>query len=325
MNKNVTIDLYQQVAQSLGLRLDSQGGGMYGTFGGFHVLISSTVANNPYIVAVDISAHRATGPLTKAECKQYKQEHPQVRSLIQNGSTIVMSLKKLNGLDGLQQGLRDNLSSLVRFLQSEGFSECCQACGSASVDPCYVSGSYAMLCRDCFGRLQQDRTALDAQRRGKHDNMIGGIVGALLGSLLGVVAIILFSRLGYVAAISGVILAVCTLKGYEMLGGKLNTKGIIICCILMLVMTYLGDQLDWAIVAAKEMDVDLFTGFRLIPTLVRYEIIDRTSYVMNLVLLYLFTVGGAVPTILSTIKNRQLENHLYRLAPMDSTVQGPEF
>lgn len=42
-------------------------------------------------------------------------------------------------------------------------------------------------------------------------------MGALLGSLVGVVSIIIFSQLGYVAALSGVIMAVCTLKGYEML------------------------------------------------------------------------------------------------------------
>ena len=60
---------------------------------------------------------------------------------------------------------------------------------------------------------------------------MGGVVGALIGSLLGAASIILLSQLGYVAAISGVIMAVCALKGYELLGGKLTKKGVIISAV----------------------------------------------------------------------------------------------
>lgn len=40
----------------------------------------------------------------------------------------------------------------------------------------------------------------------KKENLVGGVVGALIGSLLGVASIVLLSQLGYVAAISGVIM-----------------------------------------------------------------------------------------------------------------------
>lgn len=325
MKKNHLSDLYYQTAQSLGMRLDAEGGCMYGTFGGFHVVVSPVTTNTPYNMMVAVSAHRATGPLTKDDCKQFKREHPQVKALTQNGTSIVMTLKKLQGLDGLQTGLRDNISTLVRYLQSEGFSECCQACGAPQADPCYISGSYALLCRDCFTHLQQDRTALDTQKKGKHDNVVGGIVGALLGSLIGVAAIIIFSRLGYIAAVSGVILAVCTLKGYELLGGQLSTKGIVISIVLMLLMTWIGDRLDWAIVVMQELDMDFIDAFQVVPDLVRYGVIESFNYIMNLVMLYLFTVLGAAPTIVSTMKNRKLQNKLYRLAPIEQGVEGPEF
>ena len=86
--------------------------------------------------------------------------------------------------------------------------------------------------------------------------MIGGIVGALVGSLLGVACIVILSQLGYVAALSGVVMAVCTLKGYEIGSGKLSKRGIVISVILMLVMTYVGDRLDWAItVSYTHLDV----------------------------------------------------------------------
>ena len=50
------------------------------------------------------------------------------------------------------------------------------------------------------------------------ENVPMGLLGALVGAALGGASIILLSQLGYIASISGVILAFCTLKGYQLLG-----------------------------------------------------------------------------------------------------------
>ena len=42
---------------------------------------------------------------------------------------------------------------------------------------------------------------------GKPENVLAGVVGALLGCLLGVGCIVLLGQLGYVAALSGIVLA----------------------------------------------------------------------------------------------------------------------
>ena len=100
-----------------------------------------------------------------------------------------------------------------------------------------------------------------------------------------------------VAALSGVVMAVCTLKGYEIGSGKLSKRGIVISVILMLVMTYVGDRLDWAIMIARELEVDIATGYRYFPLLLSEDIIDFGSYAANLVLVYAFLLLGAIPTI----------------------------
>ena len=47
------------------------------------------------------------------------------------------------------------------------------------------------------------------------DNIITGAVGAFLGSLIGVACIVIVGQLGYVASVSGLVMGVCALKGYE--------------------------------------------------------------------------------------------------------------
>ena len=163
---------------------------------------------------------------------------------------------------------------------------------------------------------------MQAQLGQRRENPIGGFVGALLGTLIGVVCIILLSQLGYVAAISGVIMAVCALKGYELLGGKLSKKGIVISLILMLVMTFVGDRIDWAIIVSRGLELDLISSFRSISLLMEERIIEPSSYWGNLILLYLFLLLGAIPTIISTLKNAQNQGKIYRLGQSHNISSG---
>ena len=81
----------------------------------------------------------------------------------------------------------------------------------------------------------------------KKENLALGILGAVIGGLIGGASIVLFSQLGMISALSGVILAFCTMKGYELLGGKLDKKAIAVCVIIMLVVPYFADRVGWAI------------------------------------------------------------------------------
>ena len=66
------------------------------------------------------------------------------------------------------------------------------------------------------------------EQKKKRENIAAGIVGAFLGTLLGVVCIVIIDQMGYVASVSGFVMAICALKGYELLGGTLSKKGAVI-------------------------------------------------------------------------------------------------
>ena len=177
----------------------------------------------------------------------------------------------------------------------------------------YVSGFYSQLCPDCAQNVSQNAVLSRQQENVKKESLIGGIVGALLGSLLGVFSIIILSQLGYMAALSGVLMAICTLKGYELLGQKLSTRGIVICCVLMLLMTYFGDRLDWAILISREFAVGIGLAYQSVPLLLSEGVIIASSYWGNLALVYLFVLLGAVPTILNILKNRENAGKIFQL------------
>ncbi len=147
---------------------------------------------------------------------------------------------------------------------------------------------------------------MEQETKTRRENVAAGIVGAFLGTLLGVVCTVVISQMGYVASISGLIMAVGALKGYELLGGKLSKKGAVISSVLILFMTYLAQRISWAVSLMDALNRGPFDCFRAVPDMVDLGVIDGPAYWGNLVLLYLFTLLGAVPTIIGGLRSTEM-------------------
>ena len=148
---------------------------------------------------------------------------------------------------------------------------------------------------------------MEQQVKKREDQVVAGTVGAFLGSLLGVACIIIVGRLGYVSALSGVVMAVCALKGYELLGGGMSCRGAVISGVLILVMTYFADRLDWAFLVSDAYDVGIGMAFQSVGYLLDVGAIEGGAYWGNLIMLYLFTLLGAVPTVIASLRSSKGE------------------
>lgn len=137
----------------------------------------------------------------------------------------------------------------------------------------------------------------------KNEHVLTGVVGAFLGSLIGVACIVLIGQLGYVASLSGVVMAVCSIKGYSLLGGAMSRKGAVISCLLTIIMTYFGNRLDFAVSISRVADVDVFTAFQAMGDLLEEGYINAAAYWGNLIMLYMFTLLGAVPTLIAAFRS----------------------
>lgn len=131
----------------------------------------------------------------------------------------------------------------------------------------------------------------------KQENFAAGLLGAFLGSLLGVGCILLLSRLGYVAAVSGIVMAHCALKGYEKGAGLISKKGAAAAIILVLVMTWLANQFDFALSLSLSYGIPVWDVFLAVPALLLGGSVNSGAFWGNLALLYVFTLLGAVPVL----------------------------
>ena len=141
----------------------------------------------------------------------------------------------------------------------------------------------------------------------KPENIFTGAIGAALGALIGAACIILLGQLNFIASLSGFVLAFCSLKGYELLGGKRSTIGIIICIVLMAITPYFAERASLTIAIIREAGVSFSEYFAEIykdlPELIELSG-ESSAYYTDLALLYVFTAMGAFGTLRDAFKKK---------------------
>ena len=318
MNKKKKVEVYQEAAMSSGLRYDEANDLFHGVRDGFDFIAYHTDENHPFAMVLHTAAKSADGSvLDKKVIKAFEKSSKSIGYLGQKNMDIRVTVQAT--AKNLKEAMNECIMATTSFLRANGYSPCCDLCGqSVETGAQKMGGEYYHMCPDCETKMRSDAALKAQQSSQKKENIVGGIVGALLGSLLGALSILVLSQLGYVAALSGAIMAVCVLKGYEMLGGKLTKKAIVISVIIMILMTYFGDRVDWAIILFRdagggEAGFNIFECYRLVSYALAEDIIDVGSYVANLFLLYLFVALGAVPAIRSKLKEKKEEGIIIRL------------
>ena len=145
------------------------------------------------------------------------------------------------------------------------------------------------------------------------ENVVAGIVGAFLFSLAGAVVYFLLYLVGYVASISGLVGAVCAVKGYALFSKKESKKGIVISAIIAVLVMVLAwyfclayDIYDAYKLAFEAGEIDfsltLVESIRYAPIFLEDPEIASASY-GNLALGLLFCLLGSGSYVFNKIKS----------------------
>ena len=156
-----------------------------------------------------------------------------------------------------------------------------------------------MVCKKCGEQVKTNNNSQD-------ENIFYGCIGALLGSLIGAVVIIVLGQLGFIASAAGLAMAIGTISMYEKFAKGIRKLGIVICIIVMLVMTLLAVNMSISIqlagvVKEQGLDANVITIFRNFFKIVEAGAIDKADYIGELVMVYLFAILGAFGTIKAKI------------------------
>ena len=142
--------------------------------------------------------------------------------------------------------LHECMDEIAEFFTLNGYRNLCFGCaGDVQTSLCQVQGEFQYLCEDCFSRKSEEvggEKAVDAQRK---SNLPLGILGAFLGTIPGVILWVIVAQIGFIAGIVGLVIALGSLKGYELLGKKMSKTGVIVAVIFSAVMLLVAQMIAY--------------------------------------------------------------------------------
>lgn len=120
------------------------------------------------------------------------------------GTDVKIHLKVKNAQDS--QKIYHVVDEMSQNLQTLGFQNCCQTCeNQGMVFPASIKGNKGIFCDTCFNKALQESESSSG-------NFGLGLVGAILGSLIGVAAWIGIYQLNIIAGIAGFLMFYFHLK-----------------------------------------------------------------------------------------------------------------
>lgn len=199
------------------------------------------------------------------------------------------------------------LNKLIDFSIINNLVTGCSSCGeNTEVSPFLLGDTVIPCCKNC--QLEIKNVIGENQNNVKNvsNNIFGGIVGGFIGALLGSIVWILIYQMNYIASIAGLAIAICCIKGYQLLGGKLNISGVVITSIITVIMVYLANHFSLAIDIYSQFksyyEITFFDALRSVPDLLS-EPDHRSEYMKNLLIGYLLTFIGSASYIQKSYKD----------------------
>ena len=277
---------------------------IYGCYKGFYLTIE--MASGQYIVTIMANA---SFDENNVQLSTFLQQQKNLSNKIISAQAYKNSLNMIIKAPALAKNVADTINTLVSpiidYLYNNQYNSGCEHCGNTEDLNCYeVNGRPAYLCENCkndvHSSLQENQEAVLSQK----SNLLSGLIGAFLGSLIGAVLWIAIYRFGYIAGIAGVVTGICAMKGYGLLGGSLDKKGVIGSVVIMIITIYFANKIAWSWEAydvLKEYDYTFSDTFVNL-----YEILTDSdlvfSYFKDLLIGYLLTAVASYRDIINAFR-----------------------
>lgn len=304
----------KKFAAGSGLTVEEKSGIAYGNFGGYFVVIHQDPATPAcHTVLLWVKPGSITPVPGIADfLNQCPDKFKYLRTASYSGTKIIAEFWGTGFKWGSEYTpcVESFLKEITDYCRNNQLISCCEACGGDLGLSLYqIESGEHMLCSSCYANTaDRIRQQVNQEAKKGNGNVIGGIVGALLGALLGVVLWVLIYQLGYISALVGAAMVICALKGYELLGGRLNVLGIVISCVISALMLLFAEQICLAIeiydAFSSQFDITIFDAFASVPAFLEDSEV-LIPVVFELLMGYILMIVGAAGTVHATYKKNR--------------------
>lgn len=272
--------------EQIGMKINQAHQVAYGLINGYKFLVRYSAEHRNYTIMTTI---KPTGEDTLAGYLETKEKGSFINWMVYKDYSVVINVKndKKLGVYDLEAIMKD----IAYYASQNGYVQCCRHCGQEiNVDVCSINGQTDLACPSCFGEYASRQEPV------KQVNLPLGIVGAFVGSLIGVAVWVLIYKLGFIAGITGFVMSVCCFKGYEILGGRMDKKGVWIALVIAVIMLAAAEMVSLGLeiydVYSEYYVMSIFDAMQMVPSfLTEGEIV--ASVVKDLAFGYVFMAAAS--------------------------------
>lgn len=305
------------IASELGLQFDEDSRSIYGTQSGYLLFLQETDVKNQFrlCVSVSLNGNPADSEENELVWDEFKSESlPNLSTLSINQYLVSFVVKGAMRKSKTIEKLQTLITDLVAFLETHHFVQVCAYSGQEGPVGLYQLGDSIFLINEESYQLLKSNLQIEVDSyQNQKENVLLGAVGALLGALIGGAVALFIARLGYVAMVAGIVLGICTIKGYEILGRKVSRKGIVISSIWMVITVFLVNQIDLAMEVVAKLGVEFAFAFRVVNQLI-FSGDFPDNYFYNLAMLAVFTLVGSGVSISSVWSSHKTKGIVRKIA-----------
>lgn len=309
----------RKIADSLNLKYDTKGKVMFGLYKGYEIVIQEHTRDSVYYIGF---------PMRASDPEHYGDIDVLTKELLENKKVINKAIYEdyclrihLNFSFTANkdiQNIIDTLDKIEDFARNNYYNSCCELCGeSANTSINLINTAPLRYCEKCSSETMATLEEAQTNFKNQKSQIISGIVGAFLGSLIGVALWVVVYAVGYIAAVCGVVLAVCTLKGYQKLGGKLDKLGITIAVVITMAMVFVANYISYGYevyIAFKEIeDINIFQGIQAVGFFLSEYDDFRNSFIGDLIQGYFFTIIATATTFINAYKDSSCKYEIRKL------------
>lgn len=145
------------------------------------------------------------------------------------------------------------ISDFSQFLKNSGYFSACAFCEKTEDLGYTVQEDRVMeACPGCHEKLAGILSEMQ-QERAQTGSYLRGAAGAVLGGIIGIIPWIVLGLIGFIAALSGLIMAYLSYKLYILFNGRRGRGMLVIVILVLIVFTYLGVVMSEGVLAINEL------------------------------------------------------------------------
>lgn len=236
---------------------------MYGTVHNFNVTMHGNTGKKIVCFAAHLDSQEIAKEIQDILSEKSVRKAYLVESCVCNDRRIIVSFIQNRHTLTCIEAFLNWFPDVLNEKNARG-ADCCNCCGQSfgDVKPklTLVNGTVLPMHDECAHKVTDILQDADRSEHDSSASVSKGLIGALLGTIAGIIPWAIVAALGYIAGICGFLISWLARIGYEKFGGK---KGAAKCCIIIIcsvVGVVLGNFCGEVIIAGKElagMDVSL--------------------------------------------------------------------